>query len=103
MCSERAFRLLTRLGYSTAWNCAENCLRSGLEHGTLVELDRVIDVAANDVLCIRSGPAADRPIVGSIPPNGRAVHMVGACRDKWCPIEYGGVRGWVNRGYLTSE
>jgi N-acetylmuramoyl-L-alanine amidase len=64
---------------------------------------RVTGVAAEDVLNIRSGPAADRERVGSIPPNGRAVRIVGACRENWCPIEYGGVRGWVNRGYLTSE
>jgi hypothetical protein len=64
---------------------------------------RVTGVAGNDVLNIRSAPSADRPIVGTIPPSGRGIRIVDRCDGQWCPIEYGGIRGWVNRRYLTRE
>ena len=64
---------------------------------------RVVDVAPNDVLNIRSGPNADLPIVGRIPPVGRGVRITGACSGKWCPIDYQGMRGWVNTQYLASD
>jgi N-acetylmuramoyl-L-alanine amidase len=66
-------------------------------------LYRVTDVAADDVLNIRAGPDADLAIVGSIPPNGRGVRIVGACSGQWCRIDYQGATGWVNRRYLVSE
>jgi uncharacterized protein YraI len=64
---------------------------------------RVIRVAGDDVLNIRSGPGADYSILGRIPPNGRGVHIVGACTGQWCVVEYGGSRGWTNGYYLEPE
>jgi N-acetylmuramoyl-L-alanine amidase len=66
-------------------------------------LYRVTKVAADDVLNIRAGPDANLAIVGSIPPNGRGVRIVGACSGQWCRVDYRGATGWVNRNYLTSE
>jgi N-acetylmuramoyl-L-alanine amidase len=64
---------------------------------------RVTNVAPDDVLNIRSGPDADRSVVGTIPPGGRGVLIVGTCMGLWCQIDYRGVRGWANRRFLTSE
>ena len=64
---------------------------------------RVTGVAANDVLNIRSGADAGTGIVGTIPPNGTGIRIIDRCAGAWCPIEYRGVRGWVNQRYLTSE
>lgn len=64
---------------------------------------RVVNVAADDVLNIRSGPGANLGIVGTIPPNGRGVRMVGSCSGQWCQINYRGTAGWVNRQYLANE
>lgn len=64
---------------------------------------RVFGVADDDVLNIRSGPGASSPIVGSIPPNGRGVRIVGSCAGQWCQIDYRGSRGWVNRLYLSAD
>ncbi len=63
---------------------------------------RVVNVAHDDVLNIRSGPSAGYGIVGSIPPRGRGVRIVGSCRG-WCPIQYNGLSGWVNAAFLAAE
>jgi N-acetylmuramoyl-L-alanine amidase len=64
---------------------------------------KVSGVAANDVLNIRSGPDANSAIVGTIPPNGREVRMIGNCAGSWCRIEYRGTQGWANRRFLVDE
>jgi N-acetylmuramoyl-L-alanine amidase len=66
-------------------------------------LYRVTNVAANDVLNIRSGPDSNLAVVGTIPPDGRGVRIVGNCAGQWCQINYNGASGWVNRHYLTNE
>ena len=63
---------------------------------------RVVYVAPDDVLNIRSGPSVGYPIVGRIPPGGRGVRLVGHCRE-WCPVSYNGASGWVNPVYLAAE
>jgi hypothetical protein len=64
---------------------------------------RVIDVSPDDVLNMRSGPAANLSIVGTIPPNGRGVQLAGPCDNNWCMVDYNGIRGWVNRRFLSGE
>ncbi|HEX9470195.1 MAG TPA: N-acetylmuramoyl-L-alanine amidase [Bradyrhizobium sp.] len=64
---------------------------------------RVVKVAPPDVLNIRSGPDADLSIVGTIPPDGRGVRIVGACSGQWCEVDYRGARGWVSRQFLDTE
>jgi uncharacterized protein YraI len=63
---------------------------------------RVVNVAHDDVLNIRSGPSAGYEIVGSIPPRGRGVRIIGSCRG-WCPVQYNGMSGWVNAAFLAAE
>lgn len=64
---------------------------------------RVVRVRFDDVLNIRRDAGAGSPILGSIPPNGRGIAIIGQCIGDWCPIEHKGRTGWVNRIYLTNE
>jgi len=64
---------------------------------------RVVNVAADDVLNIRSGPDSSFAIIGQIPPNGRGVRLGNGCREGWCPAGYGSVVGWVNSSYLAAD
>ena len=64
---------------------------------------RVAGVTDGDTLNVRSGPSEYHPAVGRIPASGRGVQIVGACRDTWCPIKHGRLKGWVNRYYLAED
>lgn len=64
---------------------------------------RVTGVVWNDVLNIRTGPDARSAVVGTIPPSGNGIRMTGNCAGNWCPIDYRGTQGWVNRNFLSSE
>lgn len=77
--------------YRTVMDCA---------HGP--DSYRVSGVASWDRLNIRSGPGADYPVLGSIPPNGTGVICVGPCQGRWCRIEWRGAEGWTNTRYLAE-
>jgi N-acetylmuramoyl-L-alanine amidase len=64
---------------------------------------KVIDVPRDDVLNIRSEPASQSSILGTIPANGRGIQMTGDCTDDWCKVQYNGARGWVNRKFLGRD
>ncbi len=68
---------------------------------------RVVKVAQDDVLNIRSGVGTQYPIVGSIPPDSGGVLITGEQvkhgRSVWVPVKYRDIEGWVNRGYLEPE
>lgn len=81
---------------------------------------RVVGVAPNDVLNIRSGPGAAYALVGTIAPNGNGIRNLGceggltfaewqaatpAQRDaaqgqRWCRIAYQGIEGWAAGRFL---
>ena len=69
---------------------------------------RVVGVASNDVLNIRSGPGTQFPIVAEIPPNGGDV-AVYSCRqvagysNAWCEVSWQGVDGWASSCCLVGE
>lgn len=67
---------------------------------------RVINVASDDVLNIRSGPGVSNGIIGTIPYNGTGVVIIGGGTNVmgslWVPIQYGGVTGWVNSHFLAE-
>jgi len=83
---------------------------------------RVVGVASNDVLNIRSEPNASAPKIGSIPPGADGVRNLGceggmsfaewevatpaereaAAHNRWCRIVYGGVEGWVAGRFLDE-
>lgn len=68
---------------------------------------RVINVANNDVLNIREGAGVNYAIVGTIPPDGRDIQILGdgvqANNATWVPIIYKGISGWVNSYYLAKQ
>lgn len=64
---------------------------------------QVARVGQDDVLNVRDGPSEDNDPIGEIPPEGRGVKLLGACRNDWCPVSHGGIKGWVNSYYLTPE
>src|SRR5262249_35194471 len=64
---------------------------------------KVVGVASNDVLKIRSGPDATADIVKAIPFDGKGIRMVGSCSGQWCPVGYLDAKGWVNRRDPASE
>ena len=65
---------------------------------------RVVGVAYNDVLNIRSGPGANRYIVTVLYP-GQGGIKVKHCSNyvNWCRIKAGHKFGWVNMRYLSLE
>lgn len=64
---------------------------------------KVTNVAATDVLNVRSGPSAEHDIVGSLAPETAGIHLTGDCRSKWCRIEHRSLTGWVNRSFLSDD
>ena len=70
-------------------------------------LYRVVNVASNDVLNVRSADGADSPIVGTIQANGTGIRLTGASVQAgggvWVPIQYQGISGWVNSKYLEPD
>lgn len=61
---------------------------------------KVVNVAQNDVLNIRSGPAAYFSKVGAIPSGSACVIKTSKCKRNWCKISYAGSKGWVSNRYL---
>lgn len=68
---------------------------------------QVIKVRMDDVLNMRSGAGTQNQIVGTIPPDGGNIRIVGGPKpvgsSNWVEVEYGSQRGWVNRRYLELE
>jgi len=64
---------------------------------------RVVRVAMDDALVVRSGPSEFHAAIGAIPADGDGLQIIGDCRDPWCPIRHNGITGWVNRYYLAEE
>ncbi|MDX2155520.1 MAG: D-Ala-D-Ala carboxypeptidase family metallohydrolase [Hyphomicrobiaceae bacterium] len=62
---------------------------------------RVANVGAQDVLNVRAGPSGDDAIVGALRADDRGIRISGECRNRWCPITYGELKGWVNRAFLA--
>ena len=75
----------------------------GPAHASDGQTYTVRSVASDDVLNMRSGPSAYAPIVGTIPPDGRSIRLVGGCVGVWCRVVYGGTAGWVNRQFLKPH
>lgn len=64
---------------------------------------RVAGVEAGDTLNVRSGPSEYHQALGAIPADGRMVRITGTCRELWCPVRHGRLKGWVNRYYLAED
>lgn len=72
------------------------------------DLFEVVNVASDDVLNVRENPGVGNPIVGTIPPNGTGVEVIGASQQVedggfWLPVRYQGVTGWAHSYFLAPE
>lgn len=69
-------------------------------------LFKVVYVAADDVLNVRSGPGVDNDIVGELAPDAVNVIVTGEGQlvegSLWVPVQAGAVAGWVNSTYLAE-
>ena len=79
---------------------ATNCLAEGWSY-------RVVGVSSNDVLNVRSGPAADYPVLGIIPPHAKGIGKR-QCIGTWCNVAYVSpdvyvVQGWVQSRFLAPD
>lgn len=68
---------------------------------------RVVFVADDDTLSVRSKPGAKNPLIGELPPNASGVYITGDKRmvgkDAWYYINAGGIQGWVSGKFLTED
>lgn len=64
---------------------------------------RVVNVAPNDVLNIRTGPSTRFPVIGGIEHNAGCVIVTGPCQRNWCKISYIEQTGWVYMRYLKFQ
>lgn len=71
------------------------------------KLYRVVGVAEDDVLYVRSKPGPQNSSVGKIPATGVDIEILdGAERvgqSTWVRVNYKGVTGWVNRRFLAEQ
>jgi hypothetical protein len=68
---------------------------------------RVVNVAANDTLKLRSGPGTSFKILAEIPANETNItafnyDQVWDGDTYWCPVEWRGLRGYVGRSHLPK-
>ena len=67
----------------------------------------VIGVRFDDVLNLRTGPGADQPIRGEIPPTFTELVAEGVTRrlpsSFWIEVDYERETGWVHLGYIGYE
>jgi uncharacterized protein YraI len=57
-------------------------------------------VAKGDTLRVRTGPGVRFEEFAGLPPDACGVEVIGKCAGDWCPIEWQGIRGWVNTRFL---
>lgn len=67
---------------------------------------KVVHVATNDRLNLRSSAGVEGKVIGSIPHNAANVQSTGEeqriGRSRWLKVKHGGHVGWVNRYYLQA-
>ena len=68
-------------------------------------LYRVVNVAWEDSLHIRSGPSANNRTMGCIPYDGIDVEVSedSEAKGSWLQVHYKGMTGWVNSKYLSKQ
>jgi carboxyl-terminal processing protease len=68
---------------------------------------RVVDIAAGDILSMRSAPGKSYPEIARIPPDGSGI-TVGSCQSvngydyPWCRVSYDCIDGWAYGRYLAD-
>jgi SH3-like domain-containing protein len=64
---------------------------------------RVVNVAFDDVLNVRSGPSPIAKVVSTIPPRATGLMKVAPCEGEWCPVQHGQSTGWVHLYFIAPE
>lgn len=68
---------------------------------------RVVFVAPDDTLNVRSGPGASNPVAGELASDARGIRITGEGQmvgeTSWYPIDASGLTGWVAGRYLTRD
>lgn len=68
---------------------------------------KVVGVAPNDTLSMRTGPGPKHFLMGRIPPAARGIKATGrhkaVGRTIWWTVTYGGREGWVSSKFLTRD
>src|SRR5260221_656540 len=72
-----------------------------------VERQRVVNVAANDTLKLRSGPGTSFRVLAEIPADETNItafnyDQIWDGDTWWCPVEWRGLRGYVGRSHLPK-
>jgi uncharacterized membrane protein len=62
----------------------------------------VVGVAAGDVLNVRQSGDATAPIIGALPPDAKAVEVIGI-RDGWGQVNTGEAAGYVKMSFLAAQ
>ena len=69
-------------------------------------LYKVVDVAIDDTLNVRTGPGVGFPVVDALPPYQMGIAITGAGEQVgnslWVPVVVGDVVGWVNGTFLAQ-
>ena len=55
---------------------------------------RVVGVASNDVLMVRTSPSRQAPVAHVYPPGAACVVGIGECRGPWCQVRIPGREGY---------
>jgi uncharacterized membrane protein len=67
-------------------------------------LHAVSDVAADDMLNIRSRPDANAPVIGALAPDAQDVEVVRLSQDgRWALVNLAEQSGWAAVAYLTAQ
>ncbi len=81
--------------------------RAAAAPGPRTGLYRVVGVASNDTLNMRSGPGPRFALSGRIPHNGRGIAATGRSTrvgsTDWWTVRYLGRQGWVSSRYLAPD
>ena len=71
------------------------------------KLYRVVGVAEDDVLYVRSKPGPQNTYVGKIPADGVDIQILEGServgQSTWVRVNYKGITGWVNSRFLTEQ
>lgn len=90
----------------TAWVSARYI--SSVASDPAPRLYRVVGVASNDTLRVRSAPGSSAREIAAIPPGGRSIALSRCVKVQgyianWCRISWQGVEGWAYSKYLAPQ
>ena len=73
------------------------------ETGSRRTLFKVAHVRYDDVLNLRARPRTGAFILGAIPRDGVGLVSHGECRNNYCKVRYGAMKGWVSKRFIKVQ